>query len=219
MKSIVDLRGMRYPDEYLIRMFYKENLAGRAGRVLELGCGSANNLMHFAAYGWSVTGVDFDRTCVADGKHNLATLGLAGELIQHDLNAGLPSLRGAFDALLAPSMLYYLTREAACNCLRQARDLLNPGAAVYLRMRLPDDHRVGRGTPEGVAGEWRLDCEYTGEGGALNVFWHEHELLTMLDQTLGLKPDRLTRLRVAYENIQSGRLVRNSDIVLWGQVP
>ncbi len=65
-------------------------------------------------------------------------------------------------------------------------------------------------------GAWRLDCEYTGERGALNVFWHEHELLELLVQTLGIKSDSLTRLRVAYENMQNGRLIRNSDIVLWG---
>ena len=220
MANIADLHGMRYPDEYLVRMFYKEGLSQCLGRVLELGCGSANNLMHFAAYGWAATGIDFDASCLSDGQHNLATLGLAGELIQHDLNQGLPPLEGGrFNALLAPSTLYYLKREATWNCLRQARDLLAPGAAIYMRMRLPDDHRAGRGTPEDGADAWRLDCAYTGERGALNVFWREPELLDLLDQALGLKPDRVTRLRVAYENVQNGRLIRNSDIVLWGKLP
>ena len=216
--SVAQLRGMRYPDEYLIRFFYKEDLHRRTGRVLELGCGSANNLLHFAAYGWDVVGVDYDAGCVADGRHNLAASNMAGRVIQHDLNTGLPPLTGPFHALLAPSTLYYLRREAAWACLRQAADLLAPGAALYVRMRLPDDHRVGRGTLEGP-GAWRLDTNYTGEKGALNVFWQEHELLELLHDTLGLPPERLTILRVAYDNVQDGRLIRNSDIVLWGRLP
>lgn len=216
--GIADLRGMRYPDEYLIRFFYKEGLHRQPGRALELGSGSANNLMHFAAYGWEAIGIDYDPQCVADGRHNLTASGLAGELIQHDLDTGLPPLAGPFHALLAPSTLYYIRRESAWACMRQAAALLAPGAALYLRMRLPDDYRAGRGVPEGEGG-WRLDTDYTGEQGALNVFWHEHELLDLLRETLGLTPERLTLLRVAYDNVQGGRLIRNSDIVIWGRLP
>lgn len=216
--NIVQLRGMRYPDEYLIRFFYKEELHRRSGRALELGCGSANNLMHFAAYGWDVVGVDYDAGCVADARHNLSASNLTGEVIQHDLNTGLPTLAGPFHALLVPSTLYYLSREAAWASLKQAADLLAPAAAFYLRMRLPDDHRAGRGVLEGL-GAWRLDMNYTGEKGALNVFWQEYELLELLSETLGLLPEHLTILRVAYENVQGGHLIRNSDIVLWGRLP
>ncbi len=216
--NIAQLRGMRYPDEYLIRFFYKEGLHRQSGRLLELGCGSANNLMHFSYYGWDAVGVDYDAVCIADARHNLSISNLAGEVIQHDLNKGLPPLSGPFNALLAPSTLYYLEREAARDSLRQAAKLLAPGAAFYLRMRLPDDHRAGRGVLEGP-GSWRLDMAYTGEKGALNVFYQEHELLELLRDTLNLSSERLTILRVAYENVQDGHLIRNSDIVLWGRLP
>lgn len=216
---IAKLRGLRYPDEYLIRMFYKLGLAGRTGHVLELGCGSANNLLHFAAHQWQTTGIDISPECVADGTHNLKTCGLSGTLVQHDLDRGLPPLSGPFHALLAPSTLYYLRRESVWTCLHQVRPLLAPGAALYLRMRLPDDHRAGRGTAAPGANAWCLDCDYTGEAGLLNVFWDEYELLALLDQTLGLQPHQLTRLRVAYDNLQCGRVTRNSDIILWGQLP
>jgi hypothetical protein len=95
--------------------------------------------------------------------------------------------------------------------------LLSPNAVIYLRMRLPDDHRVGRGREVGVR-SWRLDCDYTGERGALNVFWDEYELVEMLKQTFSVDVSAITRLRVSFENPQNGVVVRNSDIVIWGRV-
>ncbi len=217
--NIAQLRGMRYPDEYLVRFFYKQGLHLSPGRVLELGCGSANNLIHFSAYGWEAVGIDFDVQSIADGRYNLSSSGLEGQMIQHDLNVGLPQdLHGPFQALLLPSTLYYLNRDAAWLCMRESAGMLSPGAAIYLRMRLPDDHRVGRGALEGPSA-WRLDIEYTGEKGALNVFWDEHELLDLLAETLNLTPKRLTLLRVAYENVQDDKLIRNSDLVIWGRLP
>ena len=218
--NIANLRGMRYPDEYIIRMFYKECLHKRAtGRVLELGSGSGNNLIHFAAYGWSVTGIDNDPACISDSFHNLSLSGFNPELFEHDLSIGLPSnLMGKYDCLLIPSMLYYIPREAAWACMHQARALLPPGSIVYLRMRLPDDYRWGRGIDAGL-GAWKLDFAWTGELGALNVFWDEHELLDLFFYSLGILPKNLTRLRVSYENLQNGKLIRNSDIVLWGNLP
>lgn len=218
MNNIKILRGMRYPDEYLIRMFYKESLCNLSGKVLELGCGNASNLMHFAAYGWDITGVDFDSSSIADGQHNLRVCDFSGSLIEHDLNNELPLLNGPFQVFLAPSSLYYLKRESVEVLMRQVADILAPGALVYLRMRLPDDHRYGRGKLEG-RNTYRLSCEHTGECGALNVFWHEYELPDLLENTLGIKADQMTILRTAYENLQNGIVVRNSDIVIWGRLP
>jgi SAM-dependent methyltransferase len=211
------LRGLRYPDEYVIRMFFKEGLAKKPGRILELGCGSANNLMLFGSHGWDVTGIDVDANILADARHNLTSTGIAGALLEHDLGLGLPKLQGSYEALLVPSVLYYIERDRAKECMRQASRLLSPNAIIYLRMRLPDDHRVGRGREVGVR-SWRLDCDYTGERGALNVFGDEYELVEMLKQTFSVDVSALTRLRVSFENPQNGVVVRNSDIVIWGRV-
>ena len=109
MNYIGQLRSMCYPDAYLIRMFYKEGLAQTPERALELGCGSANNLILLVVYGWETIGLDCGANCVVDRRKNLPTAG-PGAVIQHDLNAGLSSLSGRFDALLIPSALYHLTR-------------------------------------------------------------------------------------------------------------
>lgn len=63
---------MRFPDEYIVRMFFKEGLQHSPGRVLELGCGSGNNLMLFHEFGWQVVGVDISTASLSDAVHNLS---------------------------------------------------------------------------------------------------------------------------------------------------
>ena len=220
MSQFKKLRGMRYPDEYVIRMFYKERLdeLGAGGKVLEMGCGSANNLLHFASYGWHVTGVDISEASLDDAKNNLDVFGFNGELIHHDLNFGSPKFDGLFNLLLLPSTLYYLSRGTAEALLLEIKEVLAPNALIYLRMRLPDDHRFERGVSEG-RNSYRLTCDYTGELGLLNVFWEEYELVALLLRIFGIAPDSITKLRFSFENYQNQRLVRNSDIVLWGRLP
>ncbi len=215
--NISKLKGMRYPDEFLIRMFYKEGLFKTPGKALELGSGSCNNLLHFASYGWEVTGIDWDANSLSDGNHNLLELNLSGNLIHHDLNSGLPNLNDKFDAFLCPSTLYYLNRDATWKCLFQIRELLAPGAIVYLRMRRPDDYRSGKGKHIGQ-NAWYIDYDHTGELGATNVFWDKDEIFNLLEKTLAIKPQKLTALKSIYENIQNGNLIYNSDLVVWGRV-
>jgi SAM-dependent methyltransferase len=77
--NISRLKGLRYPDEYVIRWFYKEGLERVPGRVLELGCGDGNNLLPFVDYGWDVVGIDYDENSIANGRHNLENAGYALE--------------------------------------------------------------------------------------------------------------------------------------------
>jgi hypothetical protein len=49
MRSLAEIRGVRYPDDMLFRMFVKDQMHRKPGRVLEFGCASGNNLMLFAA--------------------------------------------------------------------------------------------------------------------------------------------------------------------------
>jgi SAM-dependent methyltransferase len=211
------LKGLRYPSETVIRMFYKENLDKLInGNVLELGCGTANHLMHFAAYGWNFTGLDYSFESLAMAKHNLESSGYEGQLVLHDLIYPLPFFENQFDVLLAPSSLYYLSRETSVSRLKEASLNLKIDGLVFLQMRLPDDHRYARGYLAGNA-SWTLNCEYTGEAGLLNVFWTEYELIELMKDIFHIPFSKLTVLRQTYENRQGSMTVRNSDIVLWGR--
>jgi SAM-dependent methyltransferase len=213
MRTLPELRGVRFPDDMLLRMFFKEQLQRMPGRVLELGCASGNNLMLFAAFGWDVTGVDVNSTSIADARYNLEG---AGTIIQCDLAANLPSLEShAYDVILMPSVNYYLPRAAFVRTLDECRRLIKAGGLFYIRSRLPEDWRWGRGTPEGP-GVFRLQCHETGEYGLLNVFYGAEELWELIVSRVGeLRPAQ--RLCATFDNPQNGVVVRNADIIIWGR--
>lgn len=214
MRELRDIKGLKFPDEFVVRHFFKRGLADRPGKVLELGSGTGNNLSLYAAYGWRVTGVDYDAAALADARWNL---GGDAELIEADLSQGLPALGGPFDALIIPNLLCYLTRAQAASVLTGLKAHLAPGCEVFLRTRLVDDYRYGRGEavePDG----FRLATPETGEAGLFNRFYSPAGLVALIEQTLSLQ-DRV-ELQVRFDNIQAGRLVpSNSDLVVWGRRP
>jgi SAM-dependent methyltransferase len=214
MKSIAEVRGLRFPDDYVVKMFFKEGLHKKRGRVVEFGCGSGNNLILFASFGWNVTGVDHSAATLADARHNLEDI---GNLIQCDLTASVPAFEGEkFDAVLLPSVNYYIPRTSFERLLRCCREIIVDGGIFFIRSRLPDDWRFARGKPEGH-NAFRLDCAETGEKGMLNVFYTSDELAGMLHKDFA-DLQRPVRLTVRYENQQGGQVIGNSDVVIWGAV-
>lgn len=214
MRALTEIRGLKYPDEFAVRHFFKRGLAARPGAVLELGCGVGNNLSLYAAYGWTCTGVDFDEAALADARWNL---GEAVSLMKADLSLGPPPVTGPFQALIIPNLLCYLTLEQAKAVLTGLRPALDRDCEVFVRTRLIDDYRYGRGEqtePDGFI----LNTPETGEKGLFNRFYTSAGLVELLETTLGLK-DR-DEFHIRFDNRQLGvRVPSNSDLVVWGTAP
>jgi SAM-dependent methyltransferase len=212
MRALPDIRGLKYPDEFVARHFFKRGLEKRIGRVLELGCGTGNNLSLFAAYGWSLTGLDYDKDALEAARWNL---GPAADLLKADLTAKLPTLEGPYDVLLIANLLCYLTDKQARARLAELKPMLSRNADVFIRTRLVDDYRYGRGAEEEPDG-FRLATPETGEEGLFNRFYTEAGLVELLGKSLGLTQMQVFRVR--FDNLQAGkRIPGNSDIVIWGQ--
>lgn len=213
-RDLRSIRGVKYPDEFLTRFFFKRGQDRRTGRVVELGCGNGSNLALYLAYGWDVVGIDVAAEAIADAEQNLHG---SGTFIRHDLAEGLPDLAYPLDVLLMPSSLYYLPRASAVTCLRQSRRLAAPEADFYLRMRLTDDHRHRQGDEVEPNG-FRLTIDETGERDCLNVFYTERELRALVTEELGADPGDLVVLRNRFDNLQNGRIIANSELILWGRL-
>ena len=212
-----NIRGLKYPDEFIIRFFFKSAHHSRTGRVVELGCGDGNNLMLYRSYGWKVTGVDISPEALDNARHNM---GGDGCFIQHDLSDGIPeNIECPIDVLLMPYSLCYIPRTAFLACLQMLAPLLAPNADIFISLRTPEDYRYSRGTPAEPNG-FILNTTETGENGLLNVFYHEHEVVDMLKTGLGMATKDLTVLHCHFDNIQANRLITgNSDLVVWGKRP
>ncbi len=213
MRALREIRGLKYPDEFVVRHLFKRGLSERSGRVLELGSGTGNNLALYLAWDWDCTGVDYDADALADARFNL---GDGPTFIQADLSKGAPALTGPFDALIIPNLLCYLTADQADALLSGLKPYLAPGCEVFVRTRAIDDYRHGRGTLEEPHG-YRLATPETGEAGLFNLFYTPQTLTARLERTLGLQdPFSLT---CRFDNVQAGQLVpNNSDLIVWGRL-
>lgn len=215
MRPLTEIRGLRFPDEYLVRHFFRRGLDRAPGKVVELGCGSASNLALYQAFGWQVAGADIDERAIDDARWNLRG---EAQLVRADLSAVTPpDLTGPWDALLAPSSLYYLGADNAERLLRDFAARLKPGCEVFVRLRTRDDYRCGRGV-EIAPNTWRLATPETGEAGLSVHFYDEAEAVALLRSTLDLQD--IAVLRVSFDNIQSGVLISpNSDLLISGVTP
>jgi SAM-dependent methyltransferase len=213
MPALPDIRGLKYPDEFVARHFFKRGLHQRSGRVVELGGGTGNNLSLYAAYGWTLVNVDYSAQALEDSRWNLGEVAT----IEADLSRGLPDLgEDLIDVLLIPNLLCYLTDSQARDVLTAARAKLAPHAEVFVRTRLVDDYRRGKGAEEEPNG-WRLNTPETGEAGLFNLFYTPDGLVKRLVDELGLTDP--TALKVSFDNVQNGvRVAPNSDLVVWGAV-
>ncbi|MDH4064151.1 MAG: class I SAM-dependent methyltransferase, partial [Acidobacteriota bacterium] len=170
MVPLAEQRGLRFPDDYVIKMFFKEGLHRTPGRVLEAGCGNGNNLALFRGFGWDVTGVDRDPVALDNARHNFGP-DPGATWIQADLGGGLPDtvLRQRFHAVLLPNVNCYLSRSEFDTLLAQCGDVLESGV-FFLRARTPRDWRYGKGVQVESNG-FVLSGSETGEAGLLNVFY------------------------------------------------
>lgn len=217
--SIRQLRGLRFPDEFVIRFFFKNQLHTRAGNVLELGCGNGNNLLLFHEYGWNVVGLDISEESLANAEHNFRVANHAStrhRFIHRDLSLGLGGdIADKFDVILLPNVLYYIPRHSMVAVLQELRRYSSAEALVFLRNRSMRDYRFRRGE-EVERNGYCLSEIATGELGLLNVFYYEWELIDMLRDHLGVDPSTAEILTVEFQNPQQGSSVNNSDIVIWG---
>lgn len=223
MIKLTEIRGLKYPDEFVTRYFFKEQFHHKHGQVLELGCGNGNNLMLFYQHGWDVVGIDINEKALDDAEHNFRGIGEEDTrwlFRQLDLGQGLPKidgLFGPFDVVLMPSVLYYIPRSVMISCLARVLDLLAPGGSFFLRMRAIADYRYGRGRQIERNG-FVSEISETGEYGLINVFYHQYEIVDMLRENLQAKMDSLNVLQLSFDNIQNDVLVTNQEIVIWGNV-
>lgn len=99
------------------------------GRLLDLGCGTGRHVVHFAAHGFEVTGVDLSEYMLTVAQASLAANSVGATLVHGDITR-LPELGlGRFPAIVCMfstlGMIY--GRENRIRFLSDVRDHLEPG--------------------------------------------------------------------------------------------
>ena len=219
---IKEIRGLKFPDLYVTRFFFKEGLNKSSGRVIEFGCGNGNNLFLFYSYGYDVYGIDIDKKAIENARFNFKNL-LAQEGIDYlfieDNILNLKEHRKtvlsgkSFNVLLLPNIVSYIRKNQFKELMQEIKLFLDEKGKFFIRFRSPRDMRIGMGKKIGN-GEYIITSEITGESNAILSVYEESEMLFILKSFLGLKNYEIFHLYE--ENYHTDRKVLNADIVIWG---
>jgi len=221
---ISEMEGLKFPDVYATRFFFKESLDKKKGKVLELGCGNGNNLMMFYQYGWDVAGVDKDENYIKQAKNNFGKCQSyyaltntshfpIGDMVDFTTNyKGQP-----FDVLLLSNVINYLDYIRIIECFSWIRGnrIVKEDSLVFVRTKSIRDYMFGKGSKLGEK-TFKVNTDETGEGGCINTFLTDAELADILKTNLALEFKDI--LHCDFDNYQNGKLIPNSHIVLWGKV-
>ena len=114
-----------------------------AWRVLDVGCGFANNLVPFADIGCECHGVDLTPEMAATVEEIMEERGYKTK-IQAGSNRALPYPDAHFDLLLSVNTLHYEgTEENFLAALHEFRRVLKPGGGLYIST-VGSEHEIYR---------------------------------------------------------------------------
>jgi SAM-dependent methyltransferase len=219
---ISKVQGMKYPDEYIVRFFFKEKLNTKRGNVLELGCGNGNNLMLFYQYLYDITGIDISSKTIDEANSNFSELAKEYELKNNYtfsccdmINYIKCQNNTVYDIVLIPSSIYYMDYDLINQVFKMLVRYLHGGSKLFIRIRTPKDFRFAKGKM--ISNNCcLLDTDITGEKGCTITFLSKSDLLELLNKYFTFSAT--TVLRLEFDNIQNNCLIPNSDLVFWGTI-
>jgi hypothetical protein len=222
--QIRDIKGLKYPDDYFIKFFFKNGLHTRANlKYLEFGCGNGSNLMLPYQYDNEAIGVDYDAELISYAKDNFKLLdsSVDSDFYSSDMREFVVEHKSIeADILSLPNIINYISKSDFREFLENCREnnLYKEGGTFFIRFRTPKDFRFGVGKRVDSS-SYRIDenSEITGEAGALNCFYRESEMIEILKKYLYLTEYEI--FNIEFENIApNGDVIFNSDIVIWGKI-
>ena len=222
--NISQIKGMKYPDEYFIKYFFKNNFPDKKDfKFIEFGCSNGNNLMLPFSYNFEIIGVDLSKEAIEDANSNFRNMKIKDtnfSFYVEDMRIFAKNNHNLqIDVLLLPNVVNYIKQEELIEFLETMiqNNNVKKDALFFIRCRTPKDFRFGIGNKV-AHNTYKLpdDFNITNEQSCLNRFYTETELVSMLTKHLNLREYQI--LSCDCQNPQKETIVFNSDIILWGRI-
>jgi hypothetical protein len=219
---IKKIKGLKYPDEYFTKFFFKAKLHERNNLTyLEFGCGNGSNLMLPYSYDNNVIGIDYDCKLIENANFNFSLFDKKNNFnfYCNDMRKFVKDHEDIYaDIFVLPSVIYYISKEDFIVFLDDVikNNIIKTNIEFYIRVRSTKDYRYGVG--EKLAKQrykLPMNC-ITGENNAEIEFYTESEILNILINKLNLNNYKVFHLD--NQNEHNGEIILNSDIVIWGTI-
>ncbi len=130
---------LRYPSDVLVRLGARLLSKSRDRRILDFGFGSGANLLHFAAQGFALHGVEISEHALARTRERLQVAGLAADLQLLTVGQHLPYADGYFDAVYAWQVLYYNDAHGWAATVGELERVTRRGGLIIIATAAPGD--------------------------------------------------------------------------------
>ncbi len=133
----------RYPYGEFVSIFFKslhflsQQKEAKDIKILELGCGTANNIKFMSEQGFDVYGVDGSKSACEIGTHFLSDQGLSATIIEAQFQK-LPFENNFFDILVDREAMYCGTLDSIKQSWNEASRVLKSGGIVISFMYTTD---------------------------------------------------------------------------------
>lgn len=219
--NITSIKGLKYPDEYFIKFFFKYQFHNKKDLTfLELGCSNGCNLILPYQYDLDTIGVDLDETLINYANENFQSLSQTNkyDFFLQDMRKFCTSASDIHaDVLVLANSIYYIPKNDFIQLLRDIKQnkLIKQNIPFFLRFREIDDFRYAKGTKV-EENTYIMKNGVTGEDGVLCKFYDTAEMIDILEKELSLRDFRT--MNIKYDNIQNDQVVNNNDVVIWGTI-
>ena len=123
----------RYPFDSVIQFVYRhrpKDVPAKQVRILEVGCGTGNNLWFAAREGFKVSGIDASKTAIGVAQERFERDGLKGDLRVGDATE-LPFDDGIFDMAIDRAALSHTPKDTIHQSVGEVRRVLKPGGMFH----------------------------------------------------------------------------------------
>lgn len=218
--NIKNIKGLKYPDEYFIKFFFKYQYHNKNNlKFFELGCSNGCNLMLPFSFDNDVVGIDLNENLIDYANENFKSMVKENyKFYKDDMREFCKNTKDIkSDVLIMANSIYYVPKNDFIQLLNNIKNnrLIKENSTIFIRFRSPKAFRNNKGNyiDENT---FLIYNGITGEDGILCKFYEEYEMIQILRETLDLR--YFQSMKIEYENIQNNTKVNNNDIVIWGTI-
>ncbi|MCL1950000.1 MAG: methyltransferase domain-containing protein [Turicibacter sp.] len=115
--------------------------------IIDLGCGSGNNIVRLLKLGKTVIPCDYSENAIANIRRNFPEINQAECF---DMAKGLPFEDSFTDVIIADLSLHYFSEAVTFEILREIKRVLKPCGTLLFRVNSMSDTNYGAGVGEEV---------------------------------------------------------------------